>query len=41
MRGVRVRKISWNDSGAVYMGVAQVRNPDAEKTDVPVRKSIF
>lgn len=38
---VRVCKISWNDSGAVYLGMDKIRNPDAEKTGVPVRKSLF
>ena len=36
-----VCKISWNDSGAVYLGMDKIRNPDAEKTNVPVRKSLF
>ncbi len=38
---LRVCKISWNDSGAVYLGMDKIRNPDAEKTGVPVRKSLF
>ena len=41
MCSVRVCKISWNDSGAVYLGMDKIRNPDAEKTGVPVRKSLF
>lgn len=41
MCSVRVCKISWNDSGAVYLGMDKIRNPDAEKTNVPVRKSLF
>ena len=41
MCSVRVCKISWNDSGAVYLGMDKIRNPDAEKTKVPVRKSLF
>ena len=28
-------------SGAVYLGMDKIRNPDAEKTGVPVRKSLF
>lgn len=31
MCSVRVCKISWNDSGAVYLGMDKIRNPDAEK----------
>ena len=34
-------EIPWNDSGAVYLGMDKIRNPDAEKTNVPVRKSLF
>ena len=41
MCSVRVCKISLNDSGAVYLGMDKIRNPDAEKTNVPVRKSLF
>ena len=41
MCSFRVCKISWNDSGAVYLGMDKIRNPDAEKTGVPVRKSLF
>ena len=41
MCSVWVCKISWNDSGAVYLGMDKIRNPDAEKTGVPVRKSLF
>ena len=41
MCSVRVCKISWNESGAVYLGMDKIRNPDAEKTGVPVRKSLF
>ena len=41
MCSARVCKISWNDSGAVYLGMDKIRNPDAEKTGVPVRKSLF
>lgn len=41
MCSVRVCKISWNDSGAVYLGMDKIRNPDAEKIGVPVRKSLF
>ena len=39
--GVWICKIPWNDSGAVYLGMDKIRNPDAEKTGVPVRKSLF
>ena len=31
MCSVRVCKISWNDSGAVYLGMDKIRNPDAKK----------
>ena len=31
MCSVRVCKISWNDSGAVYLGMDKIRNPDAVK----------
>ena len=31
MCSARVCKISWNDSGAVYLGMDKIRNPDAEK----------
>lgn len=31
MCSVRVCKISWNDSGAVYLGMDKIGNPDAEK----------
>jgi len=41
MCSVRVCKISWNDSGAVYLGMDKIRNLDAEKTGVPVRKFLF
>ena len=36
-----VCKIPWNDSRAVYLGMDKIRNPDAEKTGVPVRKSFI
>ena len=39
--GVWICEIPWNDSGAVYLGMDKIRNPDAEKTNVPVRKSLF
>ena len=39
--GVWICKIPWNDSRAVYLGMDKIRNPDAEKTNVPVRKSLF
>ena len=39
--GVWICEIPWNDSGAVYLGMDKIRNPDAEKTKVPVRKSLF
>ena len=41
MCSVRVCKISWNDSGAVYLGMDKIRNPDAEKTGVPVSKNFY
>ena len=41
MCSVRVCKITWNDSGADYLGIDKIRNPDAEKTNVPVGKSLF
>ena len=40
MCSVRVCKISWNDSGAVYLGMDKIRNPDAEKIGVPVEPVI-
>ena len=41
MCGIWICEISWNDSGAVYLGMDKIRNPDAKKTGVPVRKSLF
>lgn len=41
MCGVWICEIPLNDSGAVYLGMDKIRNPDAEKTNVPVRKSLF